>query len=87
MIFLGFIANDTAFFTEILRNDEVIDGTTINKDLITNTDSDFYGATVLELEQNDFISLSVRANADTDTDTVLTLAPDINAYVIITKFV
>lgn len=68
---------------ERIRNDEVIDGTTINKDLITNTDSDFYGATVLELEQNDFISLSVRANADT----VLTLAPDINAYVIITKFV
>lgn len=81
--FSGSIANDTAFFTEILRNDEVIDGTTISKDLITNTDSDFYGATVLELEQNDFISLSVRANADT----VLTLAPDINAYVIITKFV
>ena len=79
--------NDTAFFTELLRNDEVIDGTTISKDLITNTDSDFYGATVLELEQNDFISLSVRADADTDTDTVLTLAPDINAYVIITKFV
>ena len=79
--------NDTAFFTELLRNDEVIDGTTISKDLITNTDSDFYGATVLELEQNDFISLSVIANADTDTDTVLTLAPNINAYVIITKFV
>ena len=74
---------------ERIRNDEVIDGTTISKDLITNTDSDFYGATVLELEQNDFISLSVIANADTDTDTdtVLTLAPDINAYVIITKFV
>lgn len=70
---------------ERIRNDEVIDGTTISKDLITNTDSDFYGATVLELEQKDFISLSVRANADTDT--VLTLAPNINAYVIITKFV
>ena len=70
---------------ERIRNDEVIDGTPISKDLITNTDSDFYGATVLELEQNDFISLSVRADADTDT--VLTLAPDINAYVIITKFV
>lgn len=83
--FSGSIANDTAFFTELLRNDEVIDGTTISKDLITNTDSDFYGATVLGLEQNGFISLSVRANADTDT--VLTLAPDINAYVIITKFV
>lgn len=68
---------------ERIRNNEVIDGTTISIDLITNTDSDFYGATVLELEQNDFISLSVRANADT----VLTLAPDINAYVIITKFV
>lgn len=68
---------------ERIRNDEVIDGTTISKDLITNIDSDFYGATVLGLEQNGFISLSVRANADT----VLTLAPDINAYVIITKFV
>lgn len=47
----------------------------------------FYGSTILELKKNDFISLSVRANADTDTDTVLTLAPDINAYVIIIKFV
>ena len=43
----------------------------------------FYGSTILELKKNDFISLSVRANADT----VLTLAPDINAYVIITEFV
>lgn len=43
----------------------------------------FYGSTILELKKNDFISLSVRANADI----VLTLAPDINAYVIITKFV
>lgn len=43
----------------------------------------FYESTILELKKNDFISLSVRANADT----VLTLAPDINAYVIITKFV
>ena len=59
--------------------------TEFSEDLITNTDSDFYGATLLGIGQNGFISFSVRANADTDT--VLTLAPDINAYVIITKFV
>ncbi len=81
--FSGSISNDTAFFTEILLNDIVIDGTTISKDLITNTDSDFYGMTISKLKKDDLISLSVRSNSDT----VLTMAPDINAYVIITKLV
>lgn len=81
--FSGSISSDTAFFTELLRNGEAIDGTTISKDLITNTDSDFYGACVTTLEANDRISLGVRAN----NDVVLTFAPDINAYVIITKLI
>lgn len=79
--FSGSITDDTAFFTELLSNDEVIDGTTISKDLITNEDSDFIGASVVSLKNGDVISLSVRANADT----VLTLAPDTNAYLIITR--
>lgn len=81
--FSGSISNDTAFFTELLRNGEAIDGTTISKDLVTNNDSDFYGACVTRLEVTDRISLGVRAN----NDVVLTLAPDINAYVIITKLI
>lgn len=81
--FSGSISSDTALFTELLRNGEAIDGTTISKDLITNTDSDFYGACVTTLEANDRISLGVRAN----NDVVLTFAPDINAYVIITKLI
>lgn len=81
--FSGSISSDTAFFTELLRNGEAIDGTTISKDLVTNNDSDFYGACVTTLEANDRISLGVRAN----NDVVLTLAPDINAYVIITKLI
>ena len=42
-----------AFFTELLRNGEALDGTTISKYLVTNTDSDFYGACVTTLEAND----------------------------------
>lgn len=79
----GSISADTAFFTELLKNDEVIDGSTISKDLITNNDSDFYGATIIMLKENDKINLGVRAN----NDVILTLAPDINAYVIITKLI
>ena len=79
--FSGSVTDETAFFTELLKNDDVIDGTTISKDLITNEDSDFIGASVVSLKKNDVISLSVRAN----TDTVLTFAPDTNAYLIITR--
>lgn len=32
--FSGSISSDTAFFTELLRNGEAIDGTTISKDLL-----------------------------------------------------
>ncbi len=78
-----FISSDTAFFTELLKNGDIIDGSTISKDLVTNTDSDFYGAVVTTLRENDRISLGVRAN----NDVVLTLNPDTNAYVIITKMI
>ena len=81
--FSGSISMDTALFTEVLKNDEALDGTTISKDLITNTDSDFYGMTVATLNEGDIITLGVRAN----NDVVLTFAPDINAYLIITKLV
>lgn len=81
--FSGSISNDTAFFTELLQNDNVIDGTTVSKDLITNTDSEFYASTITRLSNGDFITLNVRANSNT----VLTLAPDINAYLIITKLI
>ena len=78
-----FISSDTAFFTELLKNGDIIDGSTISKDLVNNTDSDFYGAVVTTLRENDRISLGVRAN----NDVVLTLNPDTNAYVIITKMI
>lgn len=81
--FSGSISNDTAFFTELLQNDNVIDGTTVSKDLVTNTDSEFYANTVVRLNNGDFITLNVRTNSDT----ILTLAPDINAYLIITKLI
>ena len=51
--FSGSISSDTAFFTELLRNGEALDGTTISKYLVTNTDSDFYGTCVTTLEAND----------------------------------
>lgn len=81
--FSGSISVDTALFVEVLQNDEEIDGTTISKDLITNTDSDFYGMTITTLNEGDIITLGVRAN----NDVVLTFAPDINAYLLITKLV
>ena len=51
--FSGSISSDTVFFTELLRSGEALDGTTISKYLVTNTDSDFYGACVSTLEAND----------------------------------
>ncbi len=80
-IIVSFIYN----YKNVRKNEKSLNFREFSEDLITNTDSDFYGATLLGIGQNGFISFSVRANADTDT--VLTLAPDINAYVIITKFV
>lgn len=77
----GSIVNDTAFFAELLKNDEVIDGTTISKDVTTNVDNDFFAACIVSLAKGDVISLVVRTN----TDTVLTSAPDTNAYILITK--
>lgn len=77
----GSITDDTAFFTEILKNGEVIDGTTISKDVTTNVDNDFFASCIISLTKDDVISLAVRANADT----VLTSAPDTNAYIVITR--
>ncbi len=77
----GSITNDTAFFTELLKNNEVIDGTTISKDVVSNIDNDFFTSCIISLVKGDVISLSVRAN----TDTVLTSAPDTNAYIIVTR--
>lgn len=79
----GFISRDTAFFTELLKNGNIIDGSTISKDLVTNTDTDFYCSVVITFRENDRISLGVRAN----NDVVLTFSPDTNAYVIITKMI
>lgn len=46
-----------------------------------NTDTDFYGVTLAELNENDSITLSLKSRKKTE----VTLAPDINAYRIIIK--
>lgn len=55
--------------------------TEISKDVIKNTDTDFYGVTLAELNENDSITLSLKSRKKTE----VTLAPDINAYRIIIK--
>lgn len=56
-------------------------GTEISKDVIKNTDTDFYGVTLAELNENDSITLSLKSSKKVE----VTSAPDINAYMIIIK--
>lgn len=79
--FSGHASEDTALFVGVSQNDEVLDGTEISKDVIKNTDTDFYGVTLAELYENDSITLSIKSRKEVE----VTSAPDINAYVIIIK--
>lgn len=79
--FSGSISENAALVIELENNDISINGSEISKDVIANTDTDFHGAVVLEANQNDVINIGVRANKNV----TLTPAPDVNAYLIITK--
>ena len=79
--FSGHASEDTALFVGVSQNGEILDGTEISKDVIKNTDTDFYGVTLAELNENDSITLSLKSRKKTE----VTSAPDINAYVIIIK--
>lgn len=79
--FSGHASEDTALFVEISQNGEVLDGTEISKDVVKNTDTDFYGVTLAELDENDSITLNIKSRKKAE----VTSAPDINAYVIIIK--
>lgn len=79
--FSGSISENAALVIELENNEVSINGSEISKDVIANTDTDFHGAVVIEANQNDVINIGVRANKNV----TLTPAPDVNAYLIITK--
>lgn len=79
--FSGSISENAALVIELENNDISINGSEISKDVIANTDTDFHGAVVLEANQKDVINIGVRANKNV----TLTPAPDVNAYLIMTK--
>ena len=59
--FSGHANEDTALFVGVSQNGEVLDGTEISKDVIKNTDTDFYGVTLAELDENDSITLNIKS--------------------------
>ena len=77
----GSISDTGALYVGVYKNNIVIGGTEVSKDVIANTDTDFLGTTIAKLEQLDTINLMVKSNKNT----TLTLAPDTNAYLILTK--
>lgn len=79
--FSGSISENAALVIELENNDISINGSEISKDLIANTDTDFHGAVIINANQNDVINIGVRANKNV----TLTPAPDVNAYLIVTK--
>lgn len=79
--FSGHASEDTALFVGVSQNGEVLDGTEISKDVIKKTDTDFYGVTLAELDENDSITLNIKSRKKAE----VTSAPDINAYMIIIK--
>ena len=79
--FSGHASEDTALFVGVSQNGEVLDGTEISKDVVKNTDTDFYGVTLAELDENDSITLNIKSRKKAEVTSV----PDINAYVIIIK--
>ena len=62
-------------------NDISVNGTEISKDMIANTDMDFNGSVVSIINPRDIITIAIRANKNV----TLTPAPDLNAYLILTK--
>ena len=81
--FSASLSKETALFTQVLKNNETIDGSEISKDVNAQEDTDFYGLTVIRLNPNDVITLAVKARKTA----ILTPAPDTNAYLYITKLI
>ena len=81
--FSGSISDNAALVVEVDNNDVSINGTEISKDVIVNTDTDFQGAVIVVANPRDIIDMKVRANKNV----TLTPAPDLNAYLIITKLI
>lgn len=79
--FSGSINEDAALTVEVNTNGAPINGAGISKDAISNTDLDFNGSTVEILNPRDIIDLTIKSSKNA----VLTPAPDLNGYLIITK--
>ena len=79
--FSGSISDNAALVVGVDNNDISINGTEISKDMIANTDMDFNGSVVSIINPRDIITIAIRANKNV----TLTPAPDLNAYLILTK--
>ena len=79
--FSGSSTVETALTVFVGNTDEAIDGSEISKDVTINTDTDFHGTLLARLEENDVVSLNIVAKKDT----VVTPAPDTNAYLLINR--
>ncbi len=71
----------TALFTEVWLNGEFVEGSEVSKDVIINDDIDFHSIAVTRAKKGDIINLVVK----TTKASVLTTAPDTNAYLFISK--
>ena len=78
---IGSISDNAALVVGVDNNDISINGTEISKDMIANTDMDFNGSVVSIINPRDIITIAIRANKNV----TLTPAPDLNAYLILTK--
>lgn len=79
--FSGSSTVETALTVFVGNTNEAIDGSEISKDVIINTDTDFHGNVLARLEENDVVSLNIVAKKDT----IITPAPDTNAYLLINR--
>lgn len=79
--FSGSADKNVGIVTEVEVNDISVNGSEISKDVTANNEADFHGITVAVLNPLDTIYLGIRANQDT----IVTPAPDVNAYLILTK--
>ncbi len=79
--FSGWASIDTSLVLGIDKNDEIVDGSEISRDITANTDSFFYGSVIIKCVSNDSIGFFIKSRKDV----TITYSPDINAYMIITK--
>lgn len=79
--FSGWASIDTALVLGLDKNDEVIDGTEVSRDVTADTDSFFYGSVIIKAKVDDTIGFFIKSRKDV----TVTYSPDINAYMIITR--